>query len=139
MNRPKQVAAAYQTAIMTTPPLARVVLLYDGVLIRIAAAAAAARRKDYEAQFAEVMRAAKIINSLNRYLDMEAGGKVARSLRDMYQAVAKALLSSVGRSTGPEALDKIGAAVRMTRDAWAEIAGLPISTPANTAPDRRGS
>jgi flagellar secretion chaperone FliS len=129
MNLSKQANAAYQTAIMTTPPLVRVVLLYDGILVRIAAAAAAARRKDYETQFTEVMRAAKIVNGLNRYLDMEAGGKVARSLRDMYQAVAKALLSSVGRSTGAEALDKVGAAVRTTRNAWAEIAGLPISPP----------
>jgi len=137
MNRPKQVAAAYQTAILTTPPLERVVLLYDGVLIRVASAAAAARRKDYEMQFNEVMRAAKI--GLNRYLDMEAGGKVARSLRDMYQAVAKALLSSVGRSTGAEALDKVGAAVRVTRNAWAEIAGLPTSTPADSSTKRRVS
>ena len=137
MNRPKQAAAAYQTAIMTTPPLKRVVLLYDGILIRIASAAAAARRKDYEMQFNEVMRAAKIVNGLNRYLDMEAGGKVARSLREMYQAVAKALLSSVGRSTGAEALDKVGAAVRVTRNAWAEIAGLPVSTPADSSTNRR--
>lgn len=129
MSRSKQVAAAYQTAMQTAAPLERVVLLYDGILIRVAAAAAAARRKDYETQFTEVMRAAKIVNGLNRYLDMEAGGPVARSLREMYQAVAKALLSSVGRSTGPEALDKIGAAVRNTRNAWAEIAGMPISTP----------
>ena len=31
----------------------------------------------------------------------------------------------------------IGAAVRLTRDAWAEIAGLPISTPAETSTERR--
>jgi flagellar protein FliS len=127
MNRPSSQIAAYQTAIRTTSPLNAVVMLYDGVLVRTAAAAVAARRKDYETQFNEVMRAAKIINGLNAYLDMDAGGKVAVSLREMYQAVAGALLSSVGRSTGAEALDKIGAAVRMTRNAWAEIAGLPLS------------
>jgi flagellar secretion chaperone FliS len=127
MNRPSPQIAAYQTAIRTTSPLNAVVMLYDGVLVRTAAAAAAARRKDYETQFNEVMRAAKIINGLNAYLDMDAGGKVAVSLREMYQAVAGALLSSVGRSTGAEALDKIGAAVRMTRNAWADIAGVPLS------------
>jgi flagellar protein FliS len=129
MSQSRHAYAAYQAAIRTTPPLHRVVLLYDGILARIAAAARAARAKDYETQFNEVMRAAKIVNGLNRYLDMNQPGTVARSLREMYQAVAKALLSSVGRPNGAEALDRIGQGVRLTRDAWAEIAGLPPSAP----------
>jgi len=94
---------AYQAAVMTTPPLKAVVMLYDRILYHIANAAAAARRKDFETQFNDVMRAARIVNALNRHLDMEKGGKVAVSLREMYKAVSRALLSSVQRHAGAPA------------------------------------
>jgi len=125
MTHPGYSISAYKAAMRTVPPLNAVVMLYDEILRRIALAAAAARGKDYETQFAEVMRAAKIINGLNACLDMEQGGKVAQSLRDMYKSVAQALLSSVGRANAPESLEKIAEAVTLTRNAWAEIAGVP--------------
>lgn len=118
--------SAYQAAILTTPPLQRVVMLYDGVLRAIASARAAAERQDYETQFNDVMKAARIINGLNSCLDMEQGGQVAQNLRDMYQSLVTALLSSVGRPTGAEALRRLSQAVLLTRDAWAEIAGSSV-------------
>jgi len=125
MNQLAYSISAYQAAKRTAPPLKAVVLLYDEVLKRIALAAAAARSKDFEAQFNEVMHAAKILNGLDNCLDMERGGRVAVSLRDMYKATVHALLGSVGRKSGAEACERLVAAVKLTRDAWAEIAGLP--------------
>lgn len=124
MNHLAYSISAYQTAKRAVPPLKGIVLLYDEILKRVSLAAAAARRKDYETQFNEVMYAAKIINGLDGCLDMERGGQVAASLREMYKAVVKALLGSVGRKTGAQACDRLCEAVRLTRDAWAEIAGL---------------
>ena len=123
MNHLAYSISAYQAAKRTAPPLKAVVLLYDEILKRISLAAAA-RRKDFETQFNEVMYAAKIINGLDGCLDMERGGKVAVSLREMYKAVVTALLGSVGRKTGAQACDRLCEAVRLTRDAWAEVAGL---------------
>jgi flagellar protein FliS len=125
MNQLKYSISAYQAAKRTAPPLRAVVLLYDEILKRIALAAAAARRDDFECQFNEVMYAAKILNGLNNCLDMEMGGSVAVSLREMYQAVIRALLGSVGRNSGAEACDRLIDAVRLTRNAWAEISGQP--------------
>lgn len=119
--------SAYQSAILTTPPLQRVVMLYDGILRAIASARTAAERRDYEAQFNDVMKAARIINGLNSCLDMEQGGQVAQNLRDMYQSLVTALLSSVGRPTGAEALRRLSDAVMLTRDAWVEIAGPSVA------------
>ena len=116
--------SAYQAAILTTPPLQGVVLLYDGVLRAIGNATTAAERKDFETQFNEVMKAARILNGLNACLDIDQGGQVAQNLREMYQALVKALLSSVGRPTGARALRRLAEAVTLTRDAWAEIAGM---------------
>lgn len=112
---------AYQSAQQAMPPLRAVVLLYDGVLARIARAADANRKKDYERQFNEVMAAAKIINGLNQCLDMEVEGTVAKSLRDFYETVGTSLLRSTGRRYGAAYLDQLAAAVRTTRDAWATV------------------
>lgn len=130
MVQPRVAIAAYRAAQKTVSPLHAVVMLYDGAIVRTLNAAEAARRGDYETQFKEVLRAAEILNGLNRCLDMEKGGKVARSLRDMYEAVCHALMRSAGRKTGAEACEKIAAAIRLTRDAWAEIAGLSTTQPA---------
>jgi flagellar protein FliS len=128
---------AYRSSLKTVSPLDSVVLLYDGVLARIARAAAAAQAGDTLGQLDQVVRAVQILNGLNQSLDMEAGGRVAVSLRDMYGAVAVALYNSVGRSDAVEASEKIAAAVRKTRNAWAEIAGNPEST-ASTGPTPSG-
>jgi flagellar protein FliS len=127
MNQSAYAISAYQAAIRTTPPLKAIVLLYDKALTCIACAAAAASRGDYQTQFDEVRKAVKIFNGLNNCLDMEQGGRVAASLREMYLAVVKALYSSVGYSTGEDALRRVASAVRVTRDAWAEISGVPLS------------
>lgn len=122
MNRHRHGISAYQSSLRTVPPLQAIVMLYDGAISRTAVAAEAARRGDYETQFNEIMRAAEILNGLNMCLDMGAGGRIARSLREMYQAVCKAMLSGVGRKNGAECCERIIEALRLTRDAWAEIA-----------------
>jgi flagellar protein FliS len=128
MSQNRYAISAYQTAQLTVPPLQAVVMLYDGIMVRIANAGEAARKEDYDKQFKYVMSAARIIDGLNRCLDMEKGGSVAIGLREMYEAVARALFRSCGKPTGGEVADRLVAAVRLTRDAWAEIAGLPPST-----------
>ena len=124
MNQSRYAINAYQTAQRTLPPLKVVVMLYDGILVRISRAADAARRGDYQKQFEYVMSATRIIDGLNRHLDMERGGQVAVNLRDTYESVARCLFRSVGKETAAEACDRLVIAVRELRDAWAEIAGM---------------
>jgi flagellar protein FliS len=116
--------SAYRNGLKTVPPLVSVVLLYDGILTRIARATAAAASGDTRGQLEHVLQAVQILNGLNQSLDMAAGGRVAVSLRDMYGAVAVALYNSVGSSAAVEASEKIAAALRKTRDAWAHVAGV---------------
>jgi flagellar protein FliS len=122
MTRTSYALSAYQAARRTVPPLQAVVMLYDTVLLRVGKAAAAARARDWETQFKEVLRAAEIFNGLAMILDHEQGGAVARSLREMYETTCRALLSSVGRKSGAACLERIAAAVRPMRNAWAEVA-----------------
>jgi flagellar protein FliS len=127
MNQSRYAINAYQAAQRTLPPLKVVVMLYDGILIRISRAADAARRGDYQKQFEYVMSATRIIDGLNRHLDMERGGQVAINLRETYEAVARCLFRSVGKESAAEACDRLVVAVRELRDAWAEIAGVQAS------------
>jgi len=132
MSQTRYAISAYQAAQLTIPPLKVVVMLYDGILIRIARAAESARQGDFQKQFEAVMSAARIIDGLNRHLDMEKGGQVAKGLRETYEATARALFRSVGKETGAEACDRLLVAVRELRDAWAEIAG---GSPSPSAPE----
>jgi flagellar protein FliS len=124
--QPTQAAiGAYRSAMMTTPPLQGVVLLYDGILLHIAQAAQANRDSNFERQFDEVMKAARIIEGLSRCLDLEAGGTVAANLRDFYETIGRGLMRSTGRNYGADFLVQLADSVRRTRNAWAHIAGVP--------------
>jgi flagellar protein FliS len=127
MNQSRYGISAYHNAQQTLPPLKMVVMLYDGILIRIQRAADSARKGDHQKQFHYVMGAARIIDGLNRHLDMDSGGQVAINLRETYEAVARCLFRSVGKETAAEACDRLVVAVRELRDAWAEIAGMSAS------------
>jgi flagellar protein FliS len=126
--------SAYRSSLKTVSPLDSVVLLYDGALARIARAVVAVRQGDTVAQLDQVIRAVQILNGLNQSLDMAAGGRVAISLRDMYGAVAVALYNSVGHADAVTASERIAGALRRTRNAWAEIAGIPPLPPESASP-----
>jgi len=108
-----------------TPDSVAVVQLYDTILLHVSRAAKAARQGEFQVQFDEVMSATRIVDGLNRHLDMAQGGQVAINLREMYQAVSRALLRSVGKEDAGEACDKLIAGLRDTRNAWASISGMP--------------
>jgi flagellar protein FliS len=127
MRQPPSPISAYTNALGTRPPLHVIVGLYDLAIVRISRAADAADRRDYEQQFNESLKAAQILNGLSGCLDMKRGGKVALSLRDLYQTVISALLRSVGKRNSGIACLRLAAAVRETRNAWAEIAKLPLT------------
>ncbi len=126
MTNVSQNAAAADS--LESSPVA-VVKLYDTIMLHINRAGAAASTGDYQTQFTEVMNATRIIDGLNRCLDMDQGGRTAQSLRDMYEAVSRALLRSVGKTSGAEACQRLVGAVAETRDAWATIAGVPLLKP----------
>ncbi len=126
MPRPDTALAAYHAAILTTPPLQAVVLLHDGILTRIRAATAAAERGDYGAQFDEVVKVNEILRGLDAALDIRQGGALAIRLRDTYETNMRALMRAVGRKDAPDCMRRIADGLRTLRDAWAEIAGMPV-------------
>ena len=123
---PRYAMSAYQNAIQTTPPLQAVVLLYDGVLVRLRNAADAAGHGDFGEQFNQILRATDILRGLLAALDMGQGGALAERLRDTYEANMRAMMSSVGRANAQDCLRRIADGLRELRNAWSEIAGMPL-------------
>lgn len=121
--------SAYQSAVMTTPPLQAVVLLYDAAVTRVEAAAQAADAGDYGSQFNHAMRAIAILQGLMGSLDLERGGALGARLHDTYDANIRALFNSLGRRRDASACRRIAQGLRQLRNAWAEIAS---TTPAPT-------
>jgi flagellar protein FliS len=115
------ISAYQQVSRITTPSLQVVVMLYDGILAKISQAAEHSRSGNFQQQFECVMGAARIIDGLNRHLDMEKGGEVAVRLRDTYESLARTLFRTVGKPTAAEACDRIFVSVRDLRNAWAKI------------------
>ncbi|HVJ32372.1 MAG TPA: flagellar export chaperone FliS [Terriglobia bacterium] len=119
--------SAYTSALGTRPPLHTVVGLYDLAIVHTIRAADASHRRDPEQQFNEALKAAQILNGLSCCLDMKRGGDVAVSLRDMYQTVVAVLMRAVAKRDAAQTYLQLAEAVRLTRNAWAEIAKLPLS------------
>lgn len=131
---PRHALSAYQNAIETTPPLQAVVLLYDGILVRLRNAAAAAERGDFGEQFNQVARATEIMRGLLAALDVKAGGAVAERLHATYEANMVAMMSSVGRPNALDCLRRIADGLRELRNAWSDLAGMShLETPAAPA------
>lgn len=122
---------AYQSAVMTTPPLQAVVLLYDGVLVRLRNAEAAVARGDHGGAHGEASRAVLILRGLLAALDFERGGAVAQGLAETYRVNIQALMNSVGREDAQSRLARIAGGLRLLRNAWADIAGMSAQDPAS--------
>lgn len=124
---PRHAISAYQTAIQTTPPLQAVVLLYDGLLVRIRNACQAAESGDFGEQFNQVLKANDILRGLLAALDKNKGGALAERLADTYQANMVALMGTIGRPNAVDALRRIAEGLRELRNAWSGIAGMNAS------------
>jgi flagellar protein FliS len=96
-------------------------MLFDGALDAIAQARGHMARGETPEKGAMVSRAINIVDGLRAALNAEAGGDIARNLRDLYDYVENTLLrANVGNDE--RALDEASALLNEIRGAWAAIA-----------------
>jgi flagellar protein FliS len=94
MNPYAAARAAYnETNVLTASPERLVVMLYDGAIRFLYAAATAAREGQRAVARDRLRRAQAIIDELNRSLDMSQG-QIARNLRDIYSFCSRHLIES---------------------------------------------
>lgn len=115
---------AYQvSAIETASPEQLTLMCYDGALKFMRRAVAACDDNDLARLSEATGRAQAIINELNVTLNMEAGGEIARNLRDIYLFVNRHLATSAMKRD-PEGIRKAMELVGGLRESWAQAMKL---------------
>ena len=116
---------SYQTvATQTAAPGQLVVMLYDGA-IRFLERALGGFQYDDPLEFNRtinnnILRAQEILIELNHSLDLDRGGKLAGTLRNLYAYMNHQLTLSNTRKT-PEGIHDTIRRLSVLRDAWNEI------------------
>jgi flagellar secretion chaperone FliS len=109
-----------QNAILTAPPGRLVVMLYDGAGRFLRRAAVAMRDGDLENANRFLQRGEAIVDELLATLNLEQGGEIAASLRDLYLFCGRELNDARVARDG-DRIDVVAALLGELREAWAQI------------------
>ena len=120
-----------QTQVRSRTPLELVVMLYDGALRAVTAAAEAQANRDIRTRRDNVSKALGILAELQSSLDREKGGKVAEELDDLYAWMTSRLVdATIKQEVKP--LNEVKKVLQILRDGWQQVAANPA--PVGTAP-----
>ena len=121
-----------QIATQTAPPGQLVLMLFDGALRSLDRALLGFNCADVGERNTtihnNVQRAIDIIRELNGSLDMEAGGQLADTLRNLYAFFERRLLDSNFKKTR-RGIDEVIPMLRQLRDAWFKMLSGEIPAP----------
>lgn len=116
-NRTHGIASYGKIANTETNPIKQIVMLYDGAIRFLNAAATDIENGDFASKAYNSNRALDIVSYLQSILDLDNGGEVGRSLDDLYSRVRIMIFKA---SAGPDAelMRKTAEVLRPVRDAW---------------------
>jgi flagellar protein FliS len=110
-----------QIATQTAPPGPLILMLFDGAVYSLECALAGFESTDpgekNQAIHNNLRRAVDIIRHLNHSLNLEAGGKLAQTLRGLYDYFDQRLTESNLRKKR-EGVDEVIGRLKELRDAW---------------------
>jgi flagellar secretion chaperone FliS len=117
--------AAYQASaahggVEASDPHGLITMLLDGALQRIAKARGCIVNKSYTEKAQLIHRSVAIIDELSGCLDLQAGGDVAKNLRELYDYIARKLLQATVENN-VAILEEVSKLLQGLRDAWATI------------------
>ena len=104
----------------TATPVERVVLLYDRLALLLKEALEALEVGDTPRRINSIAKAERIVQVLNSSLDFEAGGEVARALRNFYETLLTGMFVAT-REAEPQVLKNLIMMVEEVRGAWEEV------------------
>jgi flagellar secretion chaperone FliS len=111
----------YQTHVQSQSPVELVVLLYDGMLRFMRAAAEAIERNDLPAKGAALSRALAVVGELQNSLNTQQGQDVAAGLDNLYTYVTGRLTDANIKNDSTPVHESIRLMAPL-REAWATIA-----------------
>jgi flagellar secretion chaperone FliS len=126
-----------QIATQTAPPGQLVLMLFDGALKSLDLALAGFQLDDFAernlAVHNNLQRATDIIRELNGSLDLQAGGELAVTLRNLYHFFETRLNES-NRKKSPVGVREIQPMLKELRDAWQTMLKRDTAEPSDSQP-----
>lgn len=125
-SRARQFAGAYHqvgvhTMVASATPHGLVALLFDGFFAAVHRAKGALQQKDIAGKGQAIGHALRIVDEgLRSALDLQAGGKLAADLSDLYAYICKRL-AQANLHSDEAALDECLTLMTPLRDAWQDI------------------
>ena len=124
MPIPNPIKSYTRIAAQTAPPGVLILMLFDRALRSLETALTGFEysdpRKKNETIHNNLRRAIDIIRLLNHSLNLQDGGELARTLRNLYHYFEDRLLKSNFKKTR-DGVDEVIRHLRPLRDAWAEM------------------
>jgi flagellar protein FliS len=125
-----------QIATQTAPPGQLVLMLFDGALHALDRALVGFNYTDISERNSTIhnnlQRAVDIIRELNCSLDLEAGGQLASTLRNLYAFFERRLLES-NLKKSRQGIDEVIPMLKQLRDAWFDmlngVTNVPVPSP----------
>ncbi len=109
-----------QVGAATADPHKLIIMLYDGVLERIAIAKGALQRGEIAQKGQQIGEAITILDGLRVSLDRESGGELAQTLEDLYLYMQQRLLEA-NLNNKFHILDEVYKLVESIKTAWMSI------------------
>jgi flagellar protein FliS len=138
-----------ELAVKGATPVGLIILLYDMVIESLAHATREIEAGNIEARTAEFNHAIAVIGELQRSLNFEAGGEVAKRLTDFYD-VARCKILEANIKSSKEIIERLSGVLCSIREAWQAVEQengsrpamdpapeTPRSSPASTAPGQQ--
>lgn len=123
---------AAETRVSDADPHTLILMLFEGAIAAVAAAALHMQRKEIARKGQSISHAIDIIlNGLKASLDHKAGGKLARQLADLYDYMGDRLLQANLRND-QAALEEVRQLLQQLSGAWASIGNKPQAAAAQT-------
>jgi flagellar secretion chaperone FliS len=122
-----------ETGVAEASPHKLILMLYDGAIVTLAAAARQMEDKDIPAKGLSLSKAIDIIdNGLCACLDLQSGGELAERLASLYEYMTARLLHA-NLHNDLAAIREVSTLLGELRSAWEEIAADPAVVSANRA------
>jgi len=136
--KPNQIARQYrELAIKGATPVGLIVILYDMAIESLSHAMREMDAGNIEARTVELNHALAAISELQRSLNMESGGDVAKRLSDLYD-VARGKILEANIKVSKQTIAQLTGVLSSVREAWLVVeeknAGQPGMNFAQEAP-----
>lgn len=106
-----------ELAVKSATPVGLVIFLYDFAIEALFRASREIDAGNIEGRTAELNYCLSVISELQRSLNFEAGGDVAKRLTDLYD-VARAKILEANIKSSKEIIERLAGVLGSTREAW---------------------